>query len=344
MDQARMASRPAEPTPRRVALCFTVLNEAGSLDDLFETIAAQSRPPDEIVVVDGGSTDGTREAIKGWHARGLPICLLAQPGATISQGRNRAIREARADVIAVTDAGVRLEPGWLEELVKPIESGGRADVVAGFFRADPRSVFELALGATILPTEADVRPDRFLPSSRSVAFTRAAWERVGGYPEWLDYCEDLVFDLALKASGCRFAWAPRALAHFRPRPSPRAFFLQYYRYARGDGKADLWRGRHALRYATYLALPVALILARRRPWLFAPLVGAMAAYVRRPYARLAPHLCPLSPGHRLAAVAWVPMIRLLGDVAKMAGYPAGLVWRLQERTTKQRFRSDRAPG
>ena len=85
---------------------------------------------------------------------------------------------------------------------------------------------------------------------------------MGGYPEWLDYCEDLVFDLALQQSGARFAFAPRAIAWFRPRGSLAAFFRQYYRYARGDGKADLWRARHAIRYAVYLG---ALLWCARAP-------------------------------------------------------------------------------
>ena len=46
-------------------------------------------------------------------------------------------------------------------------------------------------------------------------FSRAVWERVGGYPEWLDYCEDLVFDLALRHAGCRFAFGDQVLCQDR---------------------------------------------------------------------------------------------------------------------------------
>jgi glycosyltransferase involved in cell wall biosynthesis len=308
-----------------------VLDEAAGVDELFASIAAQTRPPDQIVVADGGSIDDTVAAVAAWRDRGLPVEVLICPGANISAGRNAAIGHVQADLIAVTDAGVRLDPGWLAALIAPFESPEPPDVVAGFFEPDPRSTFELALGATTLPTREDVRPERFLPSSRSVAFTRAAWERVGGYPEWLDYCEDLVFDLALQAAGYRFAWAPDAVVHFRPRPTARAFFRQYYLYARGDGKADLWRTRHAIRYATYLGLAPVLVLARSRPWLLAPLALAAAGYVRRPYARLWPGLAPLPARQRAVAIAWVPLIRLIGDVAKMLGYPSGIAWRWMER-------------
>ena len=64
-----------------------------------------------------------------------------------------------------------------------------------------------------------VDPERFLPSSRSVAFLKADWAACDGYPEWLDYCEDLVYDLALRERYGQFAFAPRALVHFRPRSS-----------------------------------------------------------------------------------------------------------------------------
>lgn len=315
----------------RVSLIVTVRNEAASIDGLLASVAAQMRPPDEIVLVDGGSTDDTVERVRRWQARGLPIRLAVRPGANIAQGRNAAAELAQGDLLAVTDAGVRLDPGWLAELVAPFARPDPPDVVCGFFRPDPQTLFEVALGATVLPAEEDVRPERFLPSSRSVALSRAAFERVGGYPEWLDYCEDLVFDLALKRAGCRFAWAPRAIAHFRPRPSLGAFFRQYYRYARGDGKADLWRWRHAVRYGVYLGGPLLLAASRFHPLVVAlGLLGA-AAYCRRPVERLVPWLRGRPLAEAALALALVPVIRLVGDVAKMLGYPVGVWWRLAGR-------------
>src|SRR6266540_3897476 len=174
-----------------IALCMTVLNEAASIDELFASIASQTRPPDQIVVVDGGSRDDTVERVARWERKGLPPLVMVHPGANISAGRNTAIASTDAELIAVTDGGVRLEPGWLAALAAAFERAERPNVACGFFVPEPRSVFELALGATTFPTPQEVRPESFLPSSRSVAFTRAAWRRVGGYPEWLDYCEDL---------------------------------------------------------------------------------------------------------------------------------------------------------
>ncbi|MBV9601897.1 MAG: glycosyltransferase [Chloroflexi bacterium] len=311
----------------RTALIVTVLNEAGTLDALFDSIAAQTRQPDEIVVADGGSKDGTLAVLERWSAR-LPLRVIESDDANISLGRNLAIRATETEYIAVTDAGVRLEPDWLERLQGEMTT--EVDVVSGFFRADPGSTFERALGATTLPDLHDVKPRDFLPSSRSVLFRRTAWQRVGGYPEWLDYCEDLVFDLALRRSGCRFAFAPRAVAWFRPRPSLAAFVRQYYLYARGDAKAGLWTRRHAIRYATYGF--AAFVLARRPRWAWL-LALAGLGYVRRPYLRL--DVKELAWTDRALAVGLIPLIRLTGDVAKMLGYPVGIGWRVRRAWTSR---------
>lgn len=319
----------AATAPVSVALVMTVLNEGATLDRLLASVAAQTRLPDAVVLVDGGSTDDTLARAHAWRARGLPLTVLVRPGANISAGRNVAISATDTPLVAVTDAGVELAPDWLAHLTQPFADPA-VDVVSGFFRAAPRSAFEYALGATTLPSEANVAPAAFLPSSRSVAFRRAAWARVGGYPEWLDYCEDLVFDLALRDAGCRFVWEPRALAYFRPRPTLRAFFRQYYLYARGDGKADLWRRRHAIRYATYFGmLPLVLAGVRRQPALALPALLLAGAYVRRPYQRLWALTAGQPVELRLAALPFPPLIRLVGDVAKMLGYPVGVAWRWQ---------------
>ncbi len=222
-----------------IAVILTVLNEAQALPRLLDSLAAQARLPDEIVVAEGGSRDATPAILatyaEQFAARGLLLRVVAAPGANIAQGRNAAIAAATSDVIAATDAGVRLPPEWLERLTAPFADPA-VNVVAGFFEPDPATVLETAMGATVLPEVRDVNPATFLPSSRSVAFRRTAWAAVGGYPAWLDYSEDVIFDLALRAKFGRFVFAPDARVFFRPRGSLRALAKQYYLYARGDGR------------------------------------------------------------------------------------------------------------
>ncbi|HVU14178.1 MAG TPA: glycosyltransferase [Phototrophicaceae bacterium] len=319
---------------------MTVLNEGASLCPLLDSLLAQTRFPDEVVIVDGGSSDNTLALLRSYENR-LPLRTFVQPGCNISAGRNRAIKAARGEIIAVTDAGVILARDWLEQLTQPLIDNPVLEVVGGFFQADAHTIFEAALGATTLPLEGEIDADTFLPSSRSIAFRKVTYLKAGGYPEWLDYCEDLIFDLRLRALAAPFTFAPKAPVYFRPRTSMRAFFKQYYRYARGDGKADLWRKRHAVRYATYfVALPLILWLATRKSeWFWLLLLIGAFVYLRQPYRRLPSVLDEARRQARvrvtltsnLYALALVPMLRVVGDVAKMIGYPVGWWWRIRNR-------------
>jgi cellulose synthase/poly-beta-1,6-N-acetylglucosamine synthase-like glycosyltransferase len=316
-----------------VSLACTVRDEADNIAALLDSILAQSRPADEIVVNDCNSRDATSAIVEGYISAGYPIRLV-HGGHNIPSGRNNAIRHARGPLIACTDAGLTLDPYWLERIVAPLEHDV-ADVVGGFFQAAPQSLFELALGATNYRQSHEIDPAGFLPFGKSVAFRKDVWELVGGYPEWASHCEDLLFALALQRAGCRFAFVPDALVHFRPRSSLRAFARQYFLYARGDGVADLWRRRHMLRYATYASAGLLLVASQKRPWLLGMLALGAYAYTRSPLRRLRGRAAALPAQDLAAAAALIPVIRLVGDVAKMAGYPVGVLQRLRSPALRQ---------
>lgn len=319
----------------KISVIATVKNEGASIRSLLDSLIKQTRQPDEIVICDGGSSDNTIDVINEYRQY-LPLKIVIAPGSNISQGRNRAIKHAAGPIIASTDAGVVLSPDWVAELVRPIEENG-AEVVGGWFEPNPQTVFEVVLGATVLPALEDVEPEKFLPSSRSVAFTKNAWQAVGGYPEWLDYGEDLIFDLALRRYYDSFAFSPKAVTYFRPRPDLLSFARQYYLYARGDGKANLWPKRHAIRYFTYLfGLPMLSKLiwqGKLIGWIMLILGGSV--YCRRPAQRLWPSVQTWPLPVRSRAFALIGLIRLVGDLAKMAGFPVGVIWRWQRRKDLQ---------
>jgi glycosyltransferase involved in cell wall biosynthesis len=326
----------------KISVICTVFNEGRNIEKLLDSLQAQSHRPDEVIIVDGGSTDDTVTYLERYQGEpSLPLQVIVAPGANISRGRNLAIAAAQGPIIASTDAGVRLAKTWLAELYQPFQATAPPEVVAGFFVPDPQSTFEVAMGATILPRLSDINPATFLPSSRSIAFLKSAWAGVGGYPEWLDYCEDLIFDFRLRDKAGAFHFAPGAIAYFRPRTTLRAFFKQYYRYARGDGKADLWRKRHAIRYLSYgLALPSLLILGITISpvwWIIAAALGGVGL-LWTPYRRLGQLWAGLTIAEKIEAILWVPIIRVSGDLAKMIGYPVGWRWRLARLATRPELR------
>jgi len=333
-------------TPR-ISVIATVLNEAESIGLLMDSLLAQTRLPDEVIIVDGGSSDGTPDILQSYCDK-LPLRVLSHPGCNISEGRNHAIAAAQGNIILATDAGMWLAPVWVEDLTRPFETIPDVRVVGGFFEADAHSLFEMAMGAAVSRLVDEINPEIFLPGSRSIAYFKSDWEAVGGYPKWLDFGEDMVFVLNLRRLTPRFVFAPQAIVHFRPRSSLRTFFKQYRHYALGDGKADLRRKQHILRYSTYCGLIPAIglsgVFINPVLWLLY-LVGA-AIYLYHPYGRLI-HALRQSQEitfiSALHALLLLPIIRVVGDMGKMIGYPAGVIWRWRNTPPDWRYMADKQP-
>jgi glycosyltransferase involved in cell wall biosynthesis len=284
----------------------------------MRSVAAQTRAPDEVIVVDGGSTDGTPDLLRRSGVEATTV--IEERGANIARGRNVAIAAAAHDVIAVTDADCVLDPRWLERILEPIEAG--ADVSMGFYVADTDGFLQECLASVNLPADAsEVDPASFMPSARSVAFRRGAIEAAGGYPEWLAIGEDMWVNRRWRELGLDMRFAPDAVVRWRLRSTMRATWTQYFRYARGDAQAGMFPERHALRFGVYAGGTAAL--TSRRRWPKALAAAGAVAYAREPVRR-AWRRMP-DPRERIAAAIVVPALMGWIDSAKMAGYAAGLI-------------------
>jgi glycosyltransferase involved in cell wall biosynthesis len=318
-DEGRGAegARRGTGAPREaVSVIVTVRNEEASIDALLDSLLSGSRAPDEIVVADGGSTDRTMERLRARGAADPRVRSLSAPG-NRSVGRNTAARAARSAILACTDAGVRVERDWLERITDPFAADPGVDVVAGFYRPAGETWFERAAGVVSAPRLVEVDRGRFLPSTRSVAFRRAAWEAVGGFDERWDHNEDTPFALALKRAGLRFAFAPEAVVRWRPRGDLRSFWRQHRRFGFGDGESRVqgwFYGAIGAKYALALALVLLGFWLRPAWWaLAAGLLLFAASQARRGHGRVSP------------PVAWlaVPALKIAYDAAYLWGYARG---------------------
>lgn len=221
----------------KVSLICTVYNEAKSIHEFLASIAKLKRLPDELVVVDAGSKDGTLEQLHQFAAGvSFPVKILVEKGCNIARGRNIATMNASYEIVAVTDAGCRLDKHWLGELCEPFILG--ATVVSGWYEPDIRTDFEFVAAYLTFPKIGTIDEREFLPSSRSLAYKKAAWVSVGGYPEWLTFAgEDTLFDLNLLRKGYHFVFRPSAVVYWRPRGNLWSFIKQWYLYGIGDGEA-----------------------------------------------------------------------------------------------------------
>ena len=303
-----------------VSLISTVKDAAPQVRRFLASVHAQTRPPEEVILVDGGSTDGTLEMLR--EADG--IRLIEEPGVNIARGRNIAAAAAAHDVIAVTDADCTLAPTWLGCLLEVIDWG--ADVAMGFYRPLVRNFFEACVAAATVPEPEEISEGTFMPSSRSVAFRRKALVDAGGYPEWLDVGEDMYLNHRLRERGTDMRLAQDAVAYWPMRGDLPAVWRQYFRYAKGDALGGMYPKRHALRFSVYAGAIAALSGLPRRRWP-AAVTAAGALFYSGGRLRRAMHLLP-DPIDRDKAVVAVPALLGFIDAAKMAGYVSGLRERL----------------
>jgi glycosyltransferase involved in cell wall biosynthesis len=243
----------------KLSLCITVRNEQGSIAGLMESLLTQSRAPDELIIVDGGSTDGTAELLRTYVGRHPCLNVIALPNINIAEGRNISIMNARYAYIASADAGVEYPKKWLENLVRALESDPAIDVASGYFEPKPETRFEACVGNLLYPNQNLMNWSKFLPHGSSVAFKKKVWEELGGYAEWLPrgIGEDTHFFLRAQKAGYRFAYATDATCYWRPRRNFAELFKQYFLYAKG---ACISRSSRTFVFEAYGANPLVLTI------------------------------------------------------------------------------------
>lgn len=225
----------------KFSLVTTCRNEMRSFARWKNDILEQTRPPDEIVVVDAFSDDGTAENLLAWGAEDKRLVVIQEKGAA-AHGRNVAIEHARYEHILSTDMGVRLAKVWCEELIKPFESDPAIEVVAGGTQIDLESIqsataraeYYIENGGLYIPGPG------FVIGNRSSAYLKHVWRELGGLPEDLTfYSDDSVFGRQILQAGYRMAFAPKAMTYWARPSRLKQFWKESFNYGRGGGEANI---------------------------------------------------------------------------------------------------------
>jgi glycosyltransferase involved in cell wall biosynthesis len=250
--------------PEPIAIVATVLNEAADIDVLLQSLLHQDPSPAEVIVVDGGSTDGTWERLVDaatGHAVLHPIrdesCSLRRSPGPIARGRNTAIRAAASPIVACVDAGCTYPTDWLARLTGPILDGS-AEYALGGSVIDPASatLWDIA-SAPFYGVKLNLAQPTKSCTARSMAFRKDLWQRAGGFPETVFLGEDTVFDARVRTLVSP-AYPAGAKACYHPRHTLSSSLRQLASYAATDGLLGVRPARFLRHLFRCLAEVVAL--------------------------------------------------------------------------------------
>jgi GT2 family glycosyltransferase len=320
------------------------------VDATLEALFAQTRLPDEIIIADGGSRDGTRERIARWAGGAVPLRILPNPTRFAGGGRNVATAASRCEVIANLDFGNLAEPDWLEEMVRPFDEDPSVEFVTGVHVPTLDSPFQRVCAAVVytdnlmLPTMTleDVTRKvgaRFIPGG-IVAYRRTLWERAGGYCEWAHKGQDRLFGRRVREIQGRIAISLRAVVRHHMASSLVSLMDRHFHY-------QLWAARMGLespgmiRLASlYLFVLLVGLAMTALPATWVVLAVLAVPYVdRRAWRKLRRVAAARSISFGPREWALAPLVLVAADLAMVGGFAIGSLDRLLRRRWRRRTRA-----
>lgn len=233
------------PTTFRVTLAIPTYNRAELLRQTLAGIARQQFPSDqfEVLVVDNNSRDHTRQVVESFApARPAPRYLL-EPRQGLDHARNRALAEARGDIIVFGDDDILVEPDWLAQLIAPFAAAGGhkigavgGEVIPVFPDGLPPWVGEWHSPLAFRP-DAGPLPAQHSPMGANMAFPAWVFEKLGPFHTALDRSGKNLFgggdtDMIrrVRAAGFEVWFAPAARVRHQM-PASRTTFRYATRHA-----------------------------------------------------------------------------------------------------------------
>ena len=165
-----------------ISITTICLNAHAHLGQCVGSVAAQSNRPDEYLIVDGGSLDGTIELIENAHKEGAVTGFISEPDDGISDAFNKAWRMAQSEYVACLNADDSLTPDYIERLRKMISDSNPDIIISNIYFGDDTS------GMTITPQFAQTMPPSHWRhwahpaiNHPGMVIRKSLLEKVGGY-------------------------------------------------------------------------------------------------------------------------------------------------------------------
>jgi glycosyltransferase involved in cell wall biosynthesis len=245
-----------------ITVVVPVRNEENSIRLLLDGLLAQTLAPDEIVIVDGGSTDATQSIVAEQAKEHSHLHLIRENEALPGKGRNVGAAFATSDWLAFIDAGVAPADDWLAQLAESVRLNPDTDVVYGSWEPVTDTFFKECAAIAYGNVPTDEVDDTFIQSRAvfSSLLRRSVWLAVEGFSEELRSAEDLLFMKRIDDAGFEVSYAPKALVRWSLQPNLWRTFRRFVTYSRHNMLAGLWKQWQASVLARYGLLIVCAVI------------------------------------------------------------------------------------
>jgi succinoglycan biosynthesis protein ExoA len=274
-----------------ISVVIPVLNEARHIGELLDSLLSQDYPLDrnEILVVDGGSTDETVSIVQNLGKSYPNLRLLNNPRRLSSSGRNVGAKAARGDIVLFVDGHCEIPDEHLFVHLATLFQSTSADVICRPQPLQPSGAGELQraiaaarsswLGHNPSSLIFSTRKEGFVnPESSGAAYTRRIFDMVGYFDESFDACEDVDFNLRAKKAGLKAYTSPSVTVRYYPRENIESLFRQMLRYGAGRGRLFRKHPFHAFSGALLLGGSSLLLLILAGLSLFSPVAGLVLLF------------------------------------------------------------------
>ena len=221
---------------KTLTVCFPVYNEEKFIDALIQSVIGAFPTDKEIVLIDGGSTDGTLQKIKSWQEKYSNIILIHNKAKYVSHGFNLAYRNSNSAYIALMGSHAEYPANYFEKGLSILQSGA-ADAVGGPLTQKGKSakakIIAFCMSSKFGVGDTEFRTSKkrsYVDSVAMAIYDRKVFDKVGLFDEALIRNQDDEFHYRLNHFGYKIMMEPEMESVYYVREDLSALWKQYYYY------------------------------------------------------------------------------------------------------------------
>ena len=214
-----------------VSVVVPTYNRKELLEGCIDSLLKQSYPKYEIIVVDDGSTDGTKKLLEKYSKKNPNLKFFTQENKGSYAARNLGIKNSKGEIICFTDDDCIADKDWIKNLIEGYTDDSVGGVGGKIASYSPQTLLERYSGVIDLLNQEEYTKVFFMTANAS--YRRSVLKRVKGFDIYFRNGGDVDIGIRVILSGYDLAYNPRAIVYHKHRATLKGLIKQKYFHGRG---------------------------------------------------------------------------------------------------------------